>query len=207
MGLATKSEAYAAEKSAIKNERPRWNIKHNPMPILNNPRHEAYAQAFFAGLSNGITQEQAYRAAGYQITNKNSGKACASRLMLTIANRVRELQQEANKRLQPDVDLSRERVGRRLDLASRMAEEQKNPAGIASSELGIAKVFGLEKPQDKAQDFASAQSMQDIGRELLKSIGFVSPDDVSIQQAIEANDTFIARLEAIRDSAQGEELN
>jgi len=33
--------------------------------------------------------------------------------------------------------------------------------------------------------------------------GFASPDDVSIQAAIEANDAFIARLEAIRDGAQG----
>jgi hypothetical protein len=172
------------------------------MPILDNPRHEAYAQAFFAGLSNGITQEKAYRAAGYQITNKNSAKACASRLMLTIANRVRELQDEANKRIQPDVDLSRERVGRRLDLASRMAEEQQNPAGIASSELGIAKVFGLEKPQDKAQDPNTPRSMKDIGRKILQSIGFAEPDDVSIQEAVEANDKFIARLEAIRDAAQ-----
>jgi hypothetical protein len=38
---------------------------------------------------------------------------------------------------------------------------------------------------------------------LLQSVGFASPDDVSIQAAIEANDAFIARLEAIRDAAQG----
>ena len=51
-------------------------------------------------------------------------------------------------------------------------------------------------------DFATAKSMQDIGRKLLQSVGFASPDDVSIQAAIEANDVFIARLEAIRDRAQ-----
>ena len=45
--------------------------------------------------------------------------------------------------------------------------------------------------------------MQDIGRRLLQSIGFALPDDVSIQAAIEANDAFIARLEAIRDRVQG----
>ena len=45
--------------------------------------------------------------------------------------------------------------------------------------------------------------MQDIGRKLLQSIGFEEPDDVSIQAAIEANDAFIERLEAIRDAAQG----
>ncbi len=44
--------------------------------------------------------------------------------------------------------------------------------------------------------------MQDIGRKLLQSVGFASPDDVSVAAAIEANDLFIAKLEAIRDSAQ-----
>jgi hypothetical protein len=45
--------------------------------------------------------------------------------------------------------------------------------------------------------------MQDIGRKLLQSIGFKEPDDVSIQAAIEANNAFIERLEAIRNEAQG----
>ncbi len=44
--------------------------------------------------------------------------------------------------------------------------------------------------------------MQDIGRKLLQSVGFASPDDASIQAAIEANDAFVERLEAIRDRAQ-----
>jgi glycerol kinase len=125
------------------------------MPILGNPRHEAYAQAFFAGLSNGGTQEKAYRAAGYLVTNKNSANACASRLMLTIANRVRELQQEANARIQPQVDLSRERVGRRLDLASRMAEEQKTQLASLSVDGAIEAnnefIAKLERIRDQAQ--------------------------------------------------------
>ena len=41
------------------------------------------------------------------------------------------------------------------------------------------------------------------GRKLLQSVGFKEPDDVSIQAAIEANDAFIDRLQAIRDRAQG----
>jgi hypothetical protein len=174
------------------------------MPALPNPRHELYAQLFFAGLSNGGTQEQAYRAAGYLPSNKNSAKACASRLMLTIANRVRELQAEANQRLRPKVDLSRERVGRRLDMASRMAEEQKNAAGIVQSELGIAKVFGLEQAQEgKGLDFSTAKSMKEIGEKLLQGVGLQQPDDASVQEAIEANDAFVARLEAIKDRQLG----
>src|SRR4029453_13085566 len=154
MGLATKSEAYAAEKSTIKKRKTTLEHQTQSMPILDNPRHEAYAQAFFAGLSNGGTQEKAYRAAGYLVTNKNSANACASRLMLRIANRVKELLE----REQHNVDLSRQRVGRRLDLASRMAEQQRNPQGIATSELGIAKIFGHigEDIDNKKQGFATA---------------------------------------------------
>lgn len=44
--------------------------------------------------------------------------------------------------------------------------------------------------------------MQDIGRILLQSIGFASPDELSIQAAIAANDVFVAELERIRDAAQ-----
>jgi hypothetical protein len=38
----------------------------------------------------------------------------------------------------------------------------------------------------------------------LQSVGFASPDDASVQQAIEANDTFIATLEAIHAAAKQE---
>jgi hypothetical protein len=83
-----------------------------------------------------------------------------------------------------------------------MAEQQQNPAAIVNSELGIAKVFHpVDAPDPDRIDFKSAQSMQDIGRKLLQSVGFKEPDDVSIQQAIEANDTFIDRLKAISEAA------
>ena len=77
-------------------------------------------------------------------------------------------------------------------------------AAAVAAVLGKAKILniGVEQ-QHKPQDFNTAQSMQDIGRRLLQSIGFALPDDVSIQAAIEANDAFIARLEAIRDRVQG----
>jgi hypothetical protein len=85
-----------------------------------------------------------------------------------------------------------------------MAEEQKNPAGIAQSELGIAKVFGHtgEEVDSKRQGFAQAKSMREIGKRLLQSVGLASPDDASVQLAIEANDQFVQALEHIRDTAQ-----
>src|SRR5262249_22508681 len=149
----------------------------------------------------------AYRDAGYKVTNGNSARACASRL-LTFANgvseRIHELQTEQLARITPKLDVSKERIGRRLDLASQMAEQQGNATGIVASELGLAKVFHrLDTPDDKPEDFKSAKSMTDIGRKLLQSVGLKEPDEASIQAAIEANDTFIDRLQAIRDAAQG----
>src|SRR4029450_8024276 len=114
------------------------------MPALSNPRHERFAQAMFAGLTGETrvkrAQSTAYLTAYPNCSNGNSAEAAASRLLRRvkpIADRVRELQAEANARLQPTLDLSRERIGRRLDLASKMAEKQQNPNGITASELGI----------------------------------------------------------------------
>jgi hypothetical protein len=43
--------------------------------------------------------------------------------------------------------------------------------------------------------------MHDIGRKLLMSVGYENPDEASIALAIEANDAFVDRLEAIRAAA------
>jgi len=180
------------------------------MPALAKPRHEAFAQALFQGLSKheNFSQAAAYRAAGYRTTNGNSARACASRLLSFangIADRVAELQHEANARLQPEIDFSRNRIGKRLDMASRMAERLENPAAVATNELGIAKVFGhiTDKTEIKNTDFSQAKSMKDIGIGLLAQVGFDAPSDADIAQAIEANDVLVATLEAIRDRAQG----
>jgi hypothetical protein len=185
------------------------------MPALDNPRWERFAQAIVEGLANGdrkpYSQGRAYIAAGY--TAKDQGKRggsaeCAASRLLNrvkpILERVRELQAEANARLQPKLDLSRERIGRRLDLASQMAEQQKNAANIVAAETAIAKVFNpIDAPDPNHVDFKSAQSMQEIGKRLLQSMGYKEPDDLSIQQAIEANNTFIDTLKRISQQAQG----
>src|SRR6266498_3687612 len=166
------------------------------MPALDNPRWERFAQAIVEGLANGdckpYSQGRAYIAAGY--TAKDQGKRggsaeCAASRLLNrvkpIIERVRELQAEANKRLQPKIDLSRERIGKRLDLASQIAEQERNAQGIVASELAIAKVFHhMNDPEPNQIDFQSANSMREIGERLLQSVGFASPDEDSIQAAI-----------------------
>jgi hypothetical protein len=54
--------------------------------------------------------------------------------------------------------------------------------------------------------FHNANSMEEIGRLLLKSVGCAEDamSDGIVEQAIQANDVFIARLEQIRAKAEGE---
>jgi tetrahydromethanopterin S-methyltransferase subunit G len=179
------------------------------MPVLDNPRWERFAQCLVASLSDKPegknTFKAAYIAAGYSARG-HSAEELASRLLRKvepIAARVKELQAQQLARIQPKLDISKETIGRRLRRASIMAEEDRNPAAMATCELGMAKVFHrLDTPDTTQVDFNSAQSMQDIGRKLLQSIGFASPDDDSIREAIELNDTFIDGLQQIYQRAQ-----
>jgi hypothetical protein len=69
--------------------------------------------------------------------------------------------------------------------------------------MGKAKILNIgEQQSPNPQDYKAARSMQDLGRKLLESVGFTSPDEASVAAAIEANDAFVTKLEAIRDAAQ-----
>ena len=177
------------------------------MPALQNPRHERYAQLIVEGLNNGhpkpYSQSQAYLAAGY--TAKELGKrggsaqAASSRLLSRVIQRVRELQTIAAK----NAAETAEKMARELNEIQYEARADKAHAAAVAAVLGKAKVLNIiDVPNPTKIDFAQANSMQDIGRKLLQSVGFSEPDDVSIAAAIEANDAFIERLETIRDRAQ-----
>jgi hypothetical protein len=113
-----------------------------------------------------------------------------------ISQRIPEALRQDRPRLRL---LSRERIARRLDKASEIAEAQDNAQGMVAAEMGIAKVFGhASEDTGAAPSFQDAQSMQDIGRKLLISVGCQEPDDVSISEAIEAKDAFISRARAFR---------
>src|SRR5262245_36643983 len=179
------------------------------MPALKNPRHEAFAQAIFSGIVNAKggahSPAEAYRRAGYHVTNGNSARACASRLLMFangIAERIKELQAIAAE----ETVESAEKMTRELNEVLREARADKAHSAAVSAILGKAKILNIGEQHDFRSgqiDFSQASSMEDIGRKLLQSVGFKEPDDVSIAAAIEANDAFIARLQAIRDTAQG----
>jgi hypothetical protein len=179
------------------------------MPSLQNTRHERYAQLIVEGLNHGdpkpYSQSRAYITAGY--TAKDLGKrggsaqAASSRLLFRVIHRVRELQQIAAR----NAAETAEKMARELNEIQYEARADKAHGAAVAAVLGKAKVLNI--PVERHEiinkiEFNSAQSMQDIGRKLLQSVGFESPDDVSIAAAIEANDAFIQRLEAIRDQAR-----
>ena len=178
------------------------------MPALKNPRWEAFAQAIVAGLASERpnkknTAKAAYLAAGYSTTTDNATRAAASRLLtnvIPVVERIRELQEQALARVDRKLDISRERIGRNLDEASRMARQQGNPANIISAEFGLAKVFGLAKTHDQydPNDLDNAKSAEDLGKLLLQSVGLDPPfTALEISRAIAANDRFVAELEQI----------
>src|SRR5262249_13361675 len=169
------------------------------MPALANPRHERYAQLIVEALNNG--QPKPYSAThAYIAAEPGSAQAASSRLLYRVINRVRELQQIGATNAAETV----EKMARELNEIQYEARADKAHAAAVSAVLGKARLLNIMPDEaPKPIDFAKANSMQGIGRKLLQSVGFASPDDLSIQAAIQANDAFIARLEEIRRKAQG----
>ena len=177
------------------------------MPALDNPRWERFAQAIVEGLANGepkpYSQSRAYIAAGYTARdndrNHRSAQAAASRLLSRVIQRVRELQAQAAERTQETA----EKCVQELNQLRRDAHSDKAYGAAVAAVMGKAKILNLsgDQPPNTSVDFSSAKSMQDVGRKLMQSVGFASPDEVSIQAAIELNDKFIDDLQAIHQRA------
>ena len=88
-------------------------------------------------------------------------------------------------------------------VSSTLRREREKPPFRDQFPLPSGGTCPIASSNSNHADFSNVQSMQDIGRKLLEQVGFSHPDDVSIAQAIEANDLLIATLERIRDRAQG----
>jgi hypothetical protein len=182
------------------------------MPALENVRWERFCQNIVSGVrkrGDRNTQGQKYIEAGYRAKDVGkdggSAEACASRLLkfAKVEERIAELLHEAQTKATTKRAYTINEITDRMALASRIAEEERNPSALTNSEKAIAEVRGLMlKPVENELDFQTAKSMQDVGKKLLLSVGFQSPDDVSIALAIEENDKFIAGLCKIRDAAQ-----
>ena len=109
-------------------------------------------------------------------------------------------------RLNPKLDISRERIGRNLDEASRMARNQEKPSDIIAAETALAKIFGLVKTSSSYDptDLNHAQSAEQLAELLLVNVGGSPPFTAQeIASALAANDRFVEELEAIRDARGG----
>src|SRR5262249_44590211 len=189
-------------------EKTTMECQRQSMPALKNPRHEAFAQAIFSGITNAKgsahSQAEAYRRAGYHVTNGNSAKACASRL-LTFANgigeRIKELQAIAAEQAVESAD----KCVQKLNQLRRDAHAEKAYGAAVSAVMGKAKILNFisDTPATEQIEFKTAQSMHDIGKRLLQSFGVREPDDTLIAQAVEANDMFIDTLKRIAEQSRG----
>ena len=180
------------------------------MPVLRNPRHEAFARAIFRGIFEPNlypTRGTAYRAAGYRASGLRepggSAEVNASRLLKNakILDRVRELQAEAAQEVKETID----KCVAELNEDRRDAKAQGQHSAAISAVMGKAKLLGLvtDKHEDVTKpDFSKATSLKDVGIGLLQSVGYASPSSDDVALALEAHATMIAQLEAIAERAQ-----
>jgi phage terminase small subunit len=102
------------------------------MPVLDNARHEAFAQH----LAKGLSASEAYIKAGYA-----DSRSAASRLLtnVNIKARLAELQSRAAERTIVTV----EDIAKQLDEDREFARTNGAAAAAVSATLGKAKVLGL----------------------------------------------------------------
>ena len=108
------------------------------MPILENSRHEIFAQE----LAKGATQTDAYRLAGYE-GQGNAAEAGASRLVRNakVAARVAELKADAAVRARKSMD----DILEQLDDDRQFAREMEAPSAAIQATMGQAKILGYDK--------------------------------------------------------------
>lgn len=113
-----------------------------------NAKHERFCQAIISGMS----QRDAYKAAGFRSTNDNAIDACASRLLSTakITSRIAELRKPAAKKARVTLDWLIEQAQEVLQAAK---QDGSHAASIAAiKELGILTGERVETRQNLNQD-------------------------------------------------------
>lgn len=146
--------------------------------VLQNARHELFAQDWATGMS----QEAAYKAAGYK-----PDRGAASRLSanVSIKGRVRELQSRAAA----DVVVSVASLTRELEHARLLALEKGQMSAAISAVLAKARIHGLLDPNpetilpstdetEKGKTFAemTAEERRQLARQIAYILGKVERD-------------------------------
>lgn len=104
------------------------------MPVLDNPRHERFAQYLLKGKSAA----EAYVMAGYRDNRHNASALAREQPILT---RLQELQASAAVR----AELTAADISRQLDEDRALAHKAEQAGAAVSASMGQAKLFGLIK--------------------------------------------------------------
>lgn len=136
------------------------------MPVLDNPRHEAFAQALF----KGKTADEAYVLAGFKA---NRGNAATLKANQNIVKRLAELQERSAKK----VEITVESLALELEEARSLALTEKQTSAAVSATMGKAKLFGL-------------------GSETRKLTGTIQVVTITAKQLDALNDDELALLES-----------
>ena len=106
------------------------------MPVLENPRHEIFAQH----IAKGSSQREAYRAAGYSAKTDAAVDTSASRLLsdVEVKARIAELQGKMARKLEVTI----ESLVAELEEARLLGLAVEQPAAMVAATMGKAKITG-----------------------------------------------------------------
>jgi hypothetical protein len=123
------------------------------MPVLKDPKHEAFAQH----LAKGLSQEAAYKAAGYK-----GGRTHASRLVTNgnIGRRVAELTEKAAEKAIAAVSFEAKDLFQRMeDLIKRAADAGDYKTAMDGLKFEL-RCFGYEDSPTLTHEHVKGQSIQ-----------------------------------------------
>lgn len=127
------------------------------MTILDNPRHEAFAQAFAAG----ATADDAYAQAGFKADRGHASRLAASE---AVRARIQEIQGRAAAKLEISLQYLLEKAEEARQAA--MACGQPSAAVAAIKELGVLSGHRVEKRENlnRSLDQLSDAELTEIAR-------------------------------------------
>lgn len=123
------------------------------MPVLSDPKHEAFAQA----LANGKSQTDAYAIAGYKAHRQN-----ASRLMTNddVQARVKELQEKAAVKVVDTSAFEATALFQKMFTIIDKAIEAGDLKTAADAQMKVIRCFGYEDSPTLTHEHVKGQKVQ-----------------------------------------------
>jgi phage terminase small subunit len=133
------------------------------MPVLDNARHERFAQE----LAKGKTADEAYVLAGFK---ENRGNASRLKANESIERRVDEILGRAAKR----AEITVHDIAAQLDEDRQFARELDAPSAAITATMGKAKVLGLlaDRVEHTGKDGGPIQTEDLTPNEIARRIAF-----------------------------------